>query len=89
MKQAVKMDNGFLDFISDLGFTLISGVFLMLGLDSIPGGQPIIKVIMSPTAESGLDVTNKLMLLLSTIIACLSGGITIYKAIKGLYKKQK
>lgn len=85
--QVIKMDN-FTDILTDLFFTLIAGSSIVLGLDSIPvaDNETLIKVILAPSAESGLDVTNKFMLLLSTLIACMSGGITIYKAIRSLSK---
>ncbi|MDB4301946.1 hypothetical protein N9924_00115 [bacterium] len=84
------MDN-ITDILTDLFLTLISGSAIMIGLDSIPvpANETLIKVILSPSAESGLDVTNKITLLLSTLIACVSGSITIYKARSSFFKKQK
>jgi len=83
--KVIKMEN-LTDILTDLVLTLISGSFVLLGLDSIPGDQTLVKVVLSPAAETGLDLTNKFMLLISTVIASLSGGITIYKATKSLFK---
>ena len=79
------MEN-FTDILTDLFLTLVSGSAVLIGLDSIPGDQTLITVVLSPAAETGLDVTNKFMLLFSTVIASVSGGITVYKAIKAMTK---
>lgn len=81
----IKMEN-LTDILTDFILTVVSGSFVLLGLDSLPGDQTLIKVVLSPAAETGLDITNKLMLLFSTFIASLSGGITIYKACKSFFR---
>lgn len=77
-----KMDNNFLDLASDYVFAFISIVGTYIGLDSIPEGQTLIQIVTSSGSESAVDVTQKIMTILSLLISSIAGLIPIIKTVK-------
>ena len=77
-----KMNSNIIDLLYDYFFAVISITGAMIGIDSIPENQTIIQVITSPSAESGVDVTQKVMTILSLLISSISGLIPIIKTFK-------
>jgi hypothetical protein len=76
------MNSNIIDLLYDYFFAVISITGAMIGIDSIPENQTIIQVITSPSAESGVDVTQKVMTILSLLISSISGLIPIIKTFK-------
>ena len=77
-----KMNNDFIDLISDYLFATISIAGAVVGIDSIPDNQTIIQVITSTSAESSIDVTQKIMTIASLTISSIAGLIPIIKTIR-------
>lgn len=77
-----KMGDHIIDLLSDYLFAIISVTGALIGLDSIPENQTIIQVITSPSAETGVDVTQKVMTIISLLISSVAGLIPIIKTFK-------
>ena len=76
------MNSNIIDLLYDYFFAVISITGAMIGIDSIPENQTIIQVITSTSAESGVDVTQKVMTILSLLISSIAGLIPIIKTLK-------
>lgn len=82
MNQTKRMNEEFYDIIADFFFATISVGSMLIGLDSIPDNQTIIQIVTSPTTESGVDVTQKIMTIVSLIVSTTAGLIPIIKTIR-------
>ncbi len=56
--------------------------------DSIPS-LDYLKIIVTPAAESGIDVTSKISVLVLTFLSIITSSITIGQFIYKFYKKKK
>lgn len=77
-----KMDNQITDILTDYFFAIISIAGTVVGIDSIPDNQTIIQIITSTETESGVDITQKIMTILSLLISSVAGLIPIIKTIR-------
>ena len=77
-----KMGDHIIDLLVDYFFAIISIAGAMVGMDSIPDNQTIIQVVTSSSAETGVDVTQKIMTIVSLLISSIAGLVPIIKTFK-------
>lgn len=87
MRNTDIMDNTYVGIAYNFFASIFGWVMIDKGMDSIP--DSLIKVIVQPAAETGIDVTNKLLITVSTILTIIATGITIGQFIYKFFKNKK
>ena len=86
------MDNSILGIIFNSIGSLFGWVVVGSSVKSITDSIPnldYIKIIVTPAAESGVDITSKAAVLVLTILSIITSSITIGQFLHKFYKKNK
>jgi len=87
MKTLEVMENTYVGLVYNAFASLFGWAMIGKGLDSIPG-KDLIQVIVTPAAESGIDVTSKILVIISTVLTCVATSITIGQFLYKMFKKK-
>lgn len=82
MKAIRSMKDIIFEFFIDYVCPIISLGGMYVGLDSLTTDHTIIHVFTSPSAETGVEITEKILTIASLIISIIAGLIPISKHIK-------
>jgi len=83
------MDNSLFGIVMNTVFSFFGWTLLNVNVETIKDSIPsldYLKIIVAPAAESGIDVTSKVLILvltgLSIITSCITIGQFLYKILK-------
>ena len=88
MKSLEVMENTYIGLVYNAFASIFGWAMIGKGLDSIPG-RDLLQVIVTPATESGIDVTSKILVIISTVLTCIATSITIGQFFYKMLKKMK
>lgn len=91
MKNEDIMDNTHLGLVYNLLASFFGWIMLSETVQNIKDSLPSVdylKIVVSPAADSGIDVTSKILVLVLTILSIITSSITIGQFIYKIYKKK-
>lgn len=91
MKNEDIMDNTHLGLAYNLLASFFGWIMLSETVQNIKDSLPSIdflKIVVSPAADSGIDVTSKILVLVLTILSIITSSITIGQFIYKIYRKK-